>query len=94
MTLPVARNGDLDVPHCTPMARSQGSTNVLVNGRPCQRIGDFNTGHTRPGGKTCVPDKQPIFTGGRVLVNGRPIGRAGDLTCTAVAKGSPNVLAG
>ena len=94
MALPVARTGDPDVPHCSPMVRNKGSINVFVNGRPCQRIGDFNTGHKRPAGKKCKPHRKPIFTGGRVLVNGRPIGRAGDITCTAVAKGSPNVLAG
>jgi uncharacterized Zn-binding protein involved in type VI secretion len=94
MALPVARTGDPDVPHCSPMVRAQGSRNVFVNGRGCQRVGDLNTSHLRPAGKKCKPHRQPIFTGGSVIVNGRPIGREGDLTCTSVAKGSPDVLAG
>ena len=93
MTRAVARLGDSDRFHCSPMVRAMGSPNVLVNGLSCQRIGDLNTVHTFPAGKTCPPHVQPIFSGGKVLVNGLPIGHIGDTTCTSVVSGSPNVFA-
>lgn len=94
MALPVTRNGDADFTHCSAMVRAQGSPNVFVNGKPCERLGDLNTVHKFPAGDKCPPHAEPIFKGGKALVNGRPIGRVGDPTCTSVAKGSPNVLAG
>ena len=93
MTRCVARLGDPDLVHCSPMVRAQGAPKVLVNGLCCQRIGDLNTVHTFPAGNSCPTHTNPIFTGGKVLVNGLPIGHIGDITCTSVAAGAPKVLA-
>ena len=94
MTRPVARIGDADIVHCSPMVRAMGAPNVLVNGRPASCLGDLNTVHKFPAGKKCLPHAEPIFKGGpTVFCNGRPIGHIGDKTCTAVALGSESVLA-
>lgn len=95
---PATRVGDADVTHCSDMVRAIGSPNVLVNGSPWSRQGDINTPHDMPSGQTCVTHTAPIAIGSlTVKVNGKGAGRIGDaLTsdCTAVAQGSPNVLAG
>ena len=96
--LPVAREGDPDVRHCSGMVRAKGSPNVFTNGRCTQREGvDPNTKHLKFAGDKCVPHTAVIARGSRtVFVNGIPIGRENDplVSCTSVAKGSPNVYAG
>lgn len=90
------RIGDADIPHCSPMVRALGSHDVNVNGRPWSRQGDVNTPHLLPG-DPCPGHAAPIAVGSfTVKVNGRGAGRVGDYiaTCTAVAVGSHDVLAG
>jgi uncharacterized Zn-binding protein involved in type VI secretion len=97
MALPVARIGDPDIPHCGPMVRAMGSPNVFVNMLPVSRQGDFNTPHLLPAGDFCAVHAAPIAIGSlTVRVNLRGCGRMGDYIagCTAVAAGSPTVLAG
>ena len=91
------RIGDADVPHCSGMARAQGSGNVFVNGRPWSRQGDKNTVHLLPGGRFCPAHAAGITIGSTtVFVNGKGAGRIGDAIsgCTSVSAGSPNVFAG
>lgn len=93
----VTRVGDADVPHCSGMARSEGSPNVYVNGRAVSRQGDLNTVHLKPSGSDCDPHAAPITTGSAsVYINNKGCGRIGDAItgCTAVSEGSPNVFAG
>lgn len=73
-----------------------GSPNVFVNGIPCHRVGDVNTGHTvdPPG---CPDHSTPLVVGSpTVFVNGMPVARVGDIyACGAqLISGSPNVFAG
>ena len=75
MSRPVARVGDFIFPHAcavgdahsTPM--STVSLNVLVNGKPCVRFGDFSFCRV-----------MAIPTGTKVLVNGRPMALMGSPT--------------
>jgi len=93
---PATRVGDPDIPHCSPMVRAIGSFDVFVNGRPWSRQGDVNTPHLLPG-TPCPTHAAPIAIGSRmVFVNGKGGGRVGDkiATCTAVAVGSHDVIAG
>lgn len=93
----VTRIGDADVPHCSPMARAQGSADVFVNGRAVSIQGCVNTVHLKPVGPICVPHSAPITTcSTTVIVNGRGTGRVGDAItgCTFVAVGSPDTFAG
>jgi len=90
------RQGDPDIPHCSPMVRAVGSHDVNVNGRAFSRQGDINTPHLRPG-NPCPGHARPIAMGSpTVKVNGRGAGRQGDYIagCTAVAVGSHDVLCG
>jgi len=99
----VTRIGDADVEHCSGMVRAAGSPNVFANNIPVSRQGDVNTVHLLPG-SPCPAHAAPIATGSTtVLVNSpkdrkipRGIGRVGDALagCTAVAAGSPTVIAG
>ena len=92
----VTRIGDADVPHCSPMTRDEGSTNVFANGIGISRQGDNNTSHLKPPA-VCVGHEAPIETGSTtVFVNGKGCGRVGDgiTGCTSVAAGSSNVFAG
>ncbi len=92
----VTRIGDADVPHCSGMARAQGSGNVFANGIAISREGDVNTGHLLPG-SPCPSHAAPIAVGSTtVFINGKGCGRVGDAIsgCTSVAAGSPNVFAG
>ncbi len=92
----VCRIGHADVPHCSPMVRAVGSTNVFVNGIGISRQTDVNTIHLLPG-IPCPSHARPITTGSTsVFVNGLGCGRVGDgiTACTSVAQGSPNVFAG
>jgi len=90
----VARIGDANADHCSPMVQAAGSGNVFCNGRGISRSGDANTPHDLPG-SPCPGHDTPIGSGsGSVYVNGKQCGRVGDPTCTAVAAGSPNVFAG
>jgi uncharacterized Zn-binding protein involved in type VI secretion len=94
MTRAVARFGDNEIPHCSPMVRAKGSPNVFCNRLSVSVVGTPNTPHTFPAGKTCPGHKDVIKAGGpTVYVNGLGIGHIGDPTCTSVAKGSPNVFA-
>lgn len=93
---PVTRQGDPDIPHCSPMVRALGSHDVNVNGRALSRQGDVNTPHLLPG-TPCPTHVAPIAIGSRtVFVNGRGAGRTGDKLafCTACAVGSHDVMAG
>ena len=79
------------------MTRAQGSGNVFVNGIGISRQGDNNTSHLLPPNVPPCPDslgthRERKFS--TVFVNGRGCGRVGDATCTSVAAGSPNVVAG
>lgn len=90
------RQGDADIPHCSPMVRAVGSHDVNVNGRAFSRQGDVNTPHLKPG-KPCPGHARPIAVGSpTVKVNGRGAGRQGDYIagCTAVAVGSHDVMCG
>ena len=94
MTRPVARVGDQELPHCSPMVRAIGSPNVFCNGRSVSVVGTPNTPHLFPAGKKCPGHTEVLKAGGStVYVNGLGIGHIGDPTCTSVAKGSPNVFA-
>lgn len=93
----VARIGDADVPHCSPMTRQGGSPNVFANGIPISRQGDLNTLHKIPRNRGCGEHQAPITTGSRtVFINSRGCGRIGDAItgCTKVSAGSSNVFAG
>ena len=94
----VTRIGDLDVPHCSGMARAVGSPDVTANAIAVSRRGDPNTPHLLPPAvPVCPGHSASIATGSRtVTVNGRGIGRVGDAIsgCTSVAEGSPDVTAG
>lgn len=97
MAIPACRIGHRDIPHCSGMVRAEGSPDVFINGIPWSRKGDLNVPHLRPGGDDCVIHAAPIAIGStQVFINGRGGGRIGDSItgCTAVAEGSPNVLAG
>ena len=81
------------------MTRAGGSGNVFVNGIGISRQGDLNTGHRLPPPvgtpPRCRGHTAPIASGSStVFVNGRGCGRVGDATCTSVAAGSSNVVAG
>ncbi len=92
----VCRVGDADVPHCSGMARAQGSSDVFVNGVSLSRQGDVNTPHLLPG-SPCPGHAAAITVGSTtVFANGKGVGRIGDAIsgCTTVAQGSPNVFAG
>ena len=92
----VTRIGDADVPHCSPMTRDEGSTNVFANGIGISRQGDNNTSHLKPP-VVCEAHSAPIQTGSTtVFVNGKGCGRVGDgiTSCTSVSEGSSNVFAG
>ena len=93
----VARKGDADAPHCSPMKREGASPNVFANGIAISRQGDANTLHKIPKGKGCGDHQAPITTGSTtVFINGKGCGRIGDAItgCTKVAAGSSNVFAG
>ena len=94
MTRPVARLGDKEIPHCSPMVRAKGSPTVFCNGLPVSTIGMPNTPHLFPAGNSCPGHVEVLKAGGpTVFVNGLGIGHLGDPTCTVVATGSPNVFA-
>ena len=92
----ITRIGDADVAHCSGMTRAGGSGDVFVNGIGISRQGDNNTQHLLPPNiPPCAGHSAPIASGSStVFVNGRGCGRVGDATCTSVAAGSPNVVAG
>ena len=81
MSRPVARVGDFIFPHVCPTGEPHatpmitGSLDVLVNGRPCVRFGDFSFCRV-----------MAIPTGTKVLVNGRPMALMG----TPTTKHVPN----
>lgn len=87
-----ARIGDMSAGHCFfPRPNTQGSPNVLINGRPAHTIGMKWPIHK------CGKKFHPSFTAmgsPNVIVNGLALARVGDrLTCgDIIASGSPNVL--
>jgi uncharacterized Zn-binding protein involved in type VI secretion len=92
----VTRIGDADEKHCSEMVRAAGSPNVFANNIPVSRQGDVNTVHLLPG-SPCPAHAAPIAVGSTtVFANGVGIGRVDDALagCTAVAAGSPTVIAG
>lgn len=95
MSLPVARIWDPDYVHCSTPIRAKGSPDVLVNKRMWNRLGDLNFPHLKPcKGDCCIHTHPIVKASDTVFVNKIAAGRVFDPTCTAVAKGSPNVLAG
>ncbi len=97
-SLPVNRETDPDLPHCSGMVRARGSHNVFTNNLPTAREGvDPNEPHLKPGGDKCFQHQAVVSKGSRtVFVNGIPVARETDplAGCTSVMKGSPNVYAG
>jgi len=92
----VCRIGHADIPHCSPMVRSGGSSNVFVNGIGISRQTDVNTLHKKPPAP-CPKHAKGITTGSNtVKINGLGCGRIGDSItgCTSVAEGSDDVFAG
>jgi len=83
MSRPVARVGDFIFPHVCPTGEPHatpmitGSLDVLVNGKPCVRFGDFSLCRV-----------MAIPTGTKVLVNGRPMALMGSPT----TKHIPNAI--
>jgi uncharacterized Zn-binding protein involved in type VI secretion len=96
MGKPVARLGDIGVPHCSPFVIATGSPDVFVNGLPLAALGDITTPHLLPAPKVC-PVHVGVIRGGsfKVFVNGRPVARIGEklLACTLIATGSFDVFA-
>ena len=90
--------GAADEPHCTPMNRAEGFSDITVNGIPVSCQGHNNTPHLRPPNRPpCPGHSAAIATGSStVTCHGVGIGRVGDdiSGCTAVAQGSPDVSAG
>ena len=94
---PVARLGDLGVPHCTPFVIDSGSPTVFVNLLPAAALGDVSSPHLLPEDDYCPGHVSIISTGsGTVFVDGRPLASVGDYfaDCTFVATGSPTVFVG
>ena len=92
----VARQGDMNVPHCSYHTMQGASGDVFANGLGVCRIGDSTTVHLTYG-KKCGAHRAPVSSGSSsVFVNGRPVACVGsNLTlCTFIAQGSPNVFAG
>ena len=87
---------DADVPHCSPMKRSDLSPNVFVNGTVISRQSDNNTPHLVPP-IPCPTHAAPIAVGSTtVFINNLGCGRIGDgiSGCTSVATGSSDSFAG
>jgi uncharacterized Zn-binding protein involved in type VI secretion len=98
MGKPVARLGDIGVPHCSPFVIATGSFDVFVNGLPLAALGDITTPHLLPAPPpTPCPLHVGVIRGGskKVFVNGRPVARIGEklLDCTLIATGSFDVFA-
>jgi hypothetical protein len=99
MGKPVARLGDIGVPHCSPFVIATGSPDVFVNGLPLAALGDITTPHLLPAPTTppTCPVHVGVIRGGsfKVFVNGRPVARIGEklLDCTLIATGSFDVFA-
>lgn len=76
-----------------PRASIAGSSNVKVNGIGVLRVGDAFAPHCKK--SSCHPGTVSAGSG-TVKVNGQPAARIADmLDCgSAVAQGSPNVVAG
>lgn len=92
-----ARKGDAGVPHCSAYVLADGSSNVLINGRPAARVGDSSEVHLKPTGDKCKPHTASISSGSStVFINNRPAARVGDPLggCTSVAQGSSDVFIG
>ena len=86
--------GEMDFPHCSPMARMGFIPNVFVNGIPVSCQTHLNTVHQLPP-HPCFIHSAPIALGSsRVRVMGLGLGRMFDplIACTFVAQGSPNVI--
>lgn len=97
MGIPVSRQGDACIPHCSGVAIATGSSDVKVNGRGIARRGDAVIPHLRPGTDFCPPHGSRISSGSStVFANGRPVARVGSglSMCTRVAQGSTNVFVG
>lgn len=93
----VARIGDFNLPHCSPMVLALGSGSVFVNGRPMSFRGCFNTVHLLPAGKICLPHIGFVGLGSfTVFVHGLGVARFGDYMtfCTFIVQGSTTVFAG
>lgn len=92
----VTRQGDGCTGHGAypPRKSVSGSPDVMINGAPAHREGDAWESHCNPDG--VCHDSTLAAGSGSVMVNGKPLGRVGDpIDCgSAVAAGSPDVLAG
>ena len=92
----VARKGDREYVHCSVPKRLGAFGSVFANGIPMSGVGHMNTPHLLPCScpPCCCVHSAPLMAGSpNVFAEGIPIGRVGDPTCTAVAQGSPNVIA-
>ncbi len=96
MGTPCGRLGDIGSNHgcwyATPIV--SGSGNVIVNGRPCAKVGSALVPHGNP----CIPagpHGRAVGSGSpSVIVNGSPCARIGSaISCGgAVVTGSGNVI--
>ena len=92
---PIDAHGCVGCPHSVSGPVIQGSSDVLVNGKPVARKGDSGV-H----GVCCGPNRFVIARGSStVFVNGKPVTRNGDMTihCGGIGKmihSSSNVIIG
>lgn len=91
-----ARLGDLGSGHeCFPPSPAiEGSSDIIINGRPAVRVGDAYVAH---GCGNCIPHPRNAAEGSSTVnFNGRPAVRVGDgITCGGKAQtGSGNVFIG
>lgn len=92
----VTRLGDLNTGHdsCPPVQLAECSSDVIINGKGCGRLGDRYVPHA------CKEHGSHVgiisSASSTVFVNGRGIARIGDsVNCGgSVAQGSENVFAG
>lgn len=91
-----ARLGDLGSGHeCFPPSPAiEGSSDIIINGRPAVRVGDAYVAH---GCNSCIPHPRNAAEGSSTVnFNGRPAVRVGDgINCGGKAQiGSSNVFVG
>ena len=98
MALPAARVGDLGFFHCSvPYIAGPGAVNVVIEGLPAARMGDFVGPHLMPGTPSCIPHVSAVAKGSaNVFIGGLPAARFGDpfIACTAVATSAKSVFIG
>lgn len=77
-----------------PRATPDGSSNVIINGKGANRVGDSWPTHCNPAG--VCHDGNTASGSSTVKVNGKPVARIGDpISCGgAIATGSSDVIIG